>query len=343
MKITKKEIKLMKDKSISSFLMCLEVFNKPTIDYRLEGCIFFLCNAWELLLKAKLASNGESIHYKKKRKEKKQSLSLMDSASRLMTNDKDPIRINLTIINSLRNSATHYIIPEYEITYMPYLTFCVKAYADKLYEYFGIDINDYIKTEFLSLFTTNKTVDHTRIISKYGKNILESFQQKENELVHISNNSDSAISMKVDVTVVRVNNKSNADYSFYMSKNPSDQHVISIEKPINYELTHPLRYYDVVNEIDKTIKKNNIQFSPIRTPISTPTNNNPKIFTSACFDLIRNEYNIINDLQYCHSTKNGKQTIYKYSASLITFVIQLIQDDPNIVLKLNMKNKKKNS
>ena len=31
-------------KSIDSFLMAIEVYNKPTIDYRLEGSLFFLHN-----------------------------------------------------------------------------------------------------------------------------------------------------------------------------------------------------------------------------------------------------------------------------------------------------------
>jgi len=32
-----KLIEFFKDKSIKSFLLSIEVFNKPTIDYRLEG------------------------------------------------------------------------------------------------------------------------------------------------------------------------------------------------------------------------------------------------------------------------------------------------------------------
>ena len=35
------------EKSIESFLMAIEVFNKPTIKYRVEGFAFFVCNAWE--------------------------------------------------------------------------------------------------------------------------------------------------------------------------------------------------------------------------------------------------------------------------------------------------------
>ena len=125
-----KHYEFLKQKSIESFLLCLEIFNKPTIDYRLEGCVFFLCNAWELMLKAKLLKDGVSIYYPKSSR----TLSLSECASKIMTNKNDPVRINLDLIISLRNTATHDIIPEFEIVYLPYLTFCVKAYADKIYK-----------------------------------------------------------------------------------------------------------------------------------------------------------------------------------------------------------------
>lgn len=46
--------------------MGLEIYNKPTICYRVEGFSFFICNAWELMLKAKMIRDiGEkSIYYK---------------------------------------------------------------------------------------------------------------------------------------------------------------------------------------------------------------------------------------------------------------------------------------
>jgi len=40
------------DKSQEAFLLAIELYNRPTIRYHAEGCCFFLCNAWELMLKA---------------------------------------------------------------------------------------------------------------------------------------------------------------------------------------------------------------------------------------------------------------------------------------------------
>ena len=54
------------EKSIEAFIMGLEIYNKPTIKYRIEGFSFFIINAWELMLKAALINRGESIYFSDK-------------------------------------------------------------------------------------------------------------------------------------------------------------------------------------------------------------------------------------------------------------------------------------
>lgn len=58
----------MLEKSQEAFLLAIEIYNKPTIKYRLEGFAFFICNAWELLLKSYIIKNNDmdSIYYKNK-------------------------------------------------------------------------------------------------------------------------------------------------------------------------------------------------------------------------------------------------------------------------------------
>ena len=47
------------NKSEEAYLMSIEIINKPTINYRTEGFCFFICNAWELLLKAYLINKAK--------------------------------------------------------------------------------------------------------------------------------------------------------------------------------------------------------------------------------------------------------------------------------------------
>ena len=52
------------NKSIEAFILGLEIYNKPTIRYRVEGFSFFVVNAWELMLKAEMLNRGLSIFYR---------------------------------------------------------------------------------------------------------------------------------------------------------------------------------------------------------------------------------------------------------------------------------------
>lgn len=53
------------DKSKEAFAMAIELYNKPTIRYRVEGFAIFICNAWELMLKAHMLKvmGDKSIYY----------------------------------------------------------------------------------------------------------------------------------------------------------------------------------------------------------------------------------------------------------------------------------------
>lgn len=329
-----KTIEFYKNKSIQSFLMCIEIYNKPTIDYRLEGSVFFLCNAWELMLKAKLLQDGKDIYYPEKNGARR-SISLNEAAARVMTNEKDPVRENLKVIISLRNLATHSIIPEFDIIYSPFMAFNVQAYADKMYDYFNINISEYIKNDLLSLFVNNRSVNKQEILSKYGEGITTLFEEKETELLNaISNNGDNSIASKVEINISRISDKSKADYLFYATNNPKDKNVVYVDREIDYNKNYPYTHNKICAEINSIIIKNNIAFTPIREPQIKPDGTMSPIFTTACFDLLLKEYNIKNNKDYCVSFENGKGFVYKYSGKLITYFISLITENKDIVINL---------
>lgn len=51
------------DKAKEAFILAIEIYNKPSIRYRLEGFSFFICNAWELMLKAYMIKKLEKNLY----------------------------------------------------------------------------------------------------------------------------------------------------------------------------------------------------------------------------------------------------------------------------------------
>ena len=57
-------INRMVQKSEEAFIFAIEVINKPTSKHRTENFVFNICNAWELILKAKIVRDlGENKIY----------------------------------------------------------------------------------------------------------------------------------------------------------------------------------------------------------------------------------------------------------------------------------------
>ncbi|MFC2736973.1 MAG: DUF3644 domain-containing protein [Leptotrichia wadei] len=158
------------EKSTEAFIMGLEIYNKPTIKYRVEGFSFFICNAWELMLKAKLLKEGKSIYFSN---QPNRTISLTRAIELIFTNNKNPLRINLETINELRNTSTHFITEDYEKIYAPLFQACVKNYCDKLLEFHNIDITNQIAQDFLTLRTVFSDFDETELLAKYPPELAE--------------------------------------------------------------------------------------------------------------------------------------------------------------------------
>ena len=158
------------DKSKEAFILAIEIYNKPTIKYRVEGFSFFICNAWELLLKAHMMNKfgKESIYYKDK---PNRTITLENCLQKVFSNEKSPIRRNLEKIVELRNTSTHFITEEYEMVYIPLFQACVLNYVNKMMEFHNIDVTEVIPQNFLTLAVSMKALDENIIRAKYPEEI----------------------------------------------------------------------------------------------------------------------------------------------------------------------------
>ena len=130
----------MLDKSIEAYVLSLETINRLTVQYRLETFCYLLCNAWELLLKAKLiedTGDEEVVFYGVSGSELRRSLSLKDCLVRLLPNENFPVRKNIDRVVELRDEAVHLVISEIPGDILGLLQACVVNYHRHLNEWFG--------------------------------------------------------------------------------------------------------------------------------------------------------------------------------------------------------------
>lgn len=327
----------MLEKSQDCFLLAIELFNKPTISLTTDGFVIFICNAWELLFKAYFLKKRKSIYYSKNGKKTNVTLSLSTLIKKVLTNDKDPARINLEIVSGIRNKATHLIIPEYATSFHGVFLSCCKNYVSKLDSFFSINIGDKLKSDFLSMTipSTNSSID---IVGKYGKTIskqftvLEKFVNKTLVANAPGGTVPSALSLSYTISFKTV--KKLEDASLTMAKHKkedSDVEYVEVIKPSDPSETHPLNRKKVLELINNQLHATGISFVPY-------TLNKNTTFTSDTFNLYIKSKNIKSDKHYTYEHKIGKTSQYTYSESLVEKIIQDITDDPDIFCKCKKKN-----
>lgn len=311
----------MLEKSEEAFLLAIEIYNKPTIRYRLEGFAFFICNAWELLLKSHIISRyGEnSIYYKDK---PNRTIALSDCIRKVFTNEKDPVRKNLEIIVDLRNTSTHFIIKEMEELYLPFLQANTLNYSQKLYDYFNVDISKKIDTAFLSLVTNNTSMNDADILSIYGNEIFNRYTKLKNEtndMLENQNNDKLAINVNLNLRVVK--NQKDAKLTFSIAQNANEA-IYFVDKLKDINTTFPYSQRSARDMIMKNLARKGIEINLHQTN-----------FSLICkkFDLKNNE-----DYFYYHTLTKR----YACSQKLIDFVTNLISENPNVIDDIKSENEK---
>lgn len=142
------------DKSVEAYILALEIINQLSIRYRVETFAYLVCNAWELLLKAKLLDdthNRRTIYYPKKRGEARRTLSLRDCLKRVLPNEKDPVRRNVERVADLRDEAVHLIINQVPKDVLGLFQACVLNYHRRLGEWFGISLSDRVSVGMMTI------------------------------------------------------------------------------------------------------------------------------------------------------------------------------------------------
>ena len=301
--------------------MAIEIYNKPSIKYRVEGFSFFICNAWELLLKAKMLNEGKSIYYPDK---PNRTISLSNCVSSVFTNDKDPIRKNLEILIGLRNTTTHYVIKEMDTIYLPFMQSNVLNYSQKLFDYFERDITEKINSSFMTLVVNNEEISDEKILSNYGNNIFDRYMKVKNETQKIiSDNSHEKLAIKIDLNVKIVKDKKDAKTTFRIAQE-GEESVRIIKELKDTNLTHCFNQKRVRELVIDNLKRKGIDIK----------------FTQYDLKLICDKFDLKNNEKYFY--KHVLTNSWGCTQQLVDFITDLFIKKPSILddIKQELKTQK---
>lgn len=305
------------EKSKEAFVLAIEIYNKPTIKYRVEGFSFFICNAWELMLKAYMIDNyGEdSIYYKDNRN---RTITLENCLQRIFTNEKAPLRRNLAKIIELRNTSTHFITEEYEMVYIPLFQACVLNFVEKMQEFHNVDMTEVVPQNFLTLAVSMKALDENVIRAKYPEEIANKIIETNTQLEPMIAENNQSFAIKVEHLHFITKDKSKATSFVHIDKD-AETGVKIIKELKDPNNTHKYTMKSAIKEINRRLQNQEIDFE----------------MNQYIFNLFNKVYGIKENEKYCYVHRQYAQPSYTYSMQTIDLIVDEIQkDSKNIVERL---------
>lgn len=313
------------DKSVEAFIMGLEIYNKPTIRYRIEGFSFFICNAWELMLKAELINRNESIYYTDA---PDRTISLSETLKKIYPDKNTRLRINLEKIIDLRNTSTHFITEDYELKYAPLFQACVLNYIHELLRWHKLDITEKIPQNFLTISASISPLTNEEIKVKYDPHIAEQFIKRANEIDVLTKELDSdKFAINIAQRLYITKDKDKADFTIKIDKNATASGAIikELKDPAD---THKYSYGNVILAVQERLKKKNIKLGY------------KKGFNQYVLNLFISFYQIKGDKKYAYEHEIGNTKQYTYSQQLVDFIFREISNNPSSFVE-SLKQQKK--
>lgn len=305
------------DKSQEAFLLAIELYNRPTIRYHAEGCCFFLCNAWELMLKAHIIKTDgyAAVYYP----DSDRTLSLSDCLKRVFTNENDPLRRNMDVVMEFRNTSTHFVTDEYELFYGPVLQQAVHDYEEKLRELHSIEISDRIPENYLALSVRRGTLDLDTIKARYPREVVEKMLQLGSSIA-ASRPGAKGITYE---TELRLTKKKGEGFPVRIA-NEADA-AVSIVK----SLTDPVDKYTYRTKSAVAFVRRKLA----KEGIALLVKGEPKEFNNFHFQVFASFYNMKGDERYSYDLSlGGEQPSWCYSQQAVDLILQEIRRDPERVI-----------
>lgn len=309
--------------SKAALLAAIEIYNKPRIEYRDETFVILLINAWELIFKALVSKNGESIFYHKRRHEPYKTLSCTDALSKAeryfpTTIAPLPVRRNLELLTGFRDNAVHfYSQTGFGAVIYALAQTSIVNYRDLLSESFHMELAEHINWSLLPL-GISPPVDPVEYIAGKAGSAKQLTAAVRQFLLTLASAADEVKKAGGDtgrlLTVFNVKLESTkkiqkADVLVGVEKQTTVAGPLTIVRTVDPNLSHPLRQKGVVAQIADL---HGIKFTP------------------HVFQAILWKYKLKEDRVYCWRATEGVLT--KYANDIVPRIRQLTKTDVEAAL-----------
>jgi hypothetical protein len=299
----------------AALLAAIEVYNKPRIEYRDECFVILLLNAWELIIKALLSKNHQTIFYPKRRKEPYRTYSLTDAFGKAeqLIPDSLAIRYNLELLSTYRDNAVHfYNAPQFGSVIYALAQTSIVNLRDLLKSAFGLNLSDDITWQLLplGLYTPIDPIDYIsgRVAPTKQSAAVKQFFALIAESTHALKTANVDTARLLTVFKVKLESTKkigNADVvvGIQATADHSADPLI-VTKAVDPNESHPLHTMEAVEAVGIL---------------------HGQRFTTGTFQAIAWKYGIKANAKFCWKSSGGE--VVQYSRDTVTFIKRLTSED----------------
>lgn len=239
-------------KASENMVLALEMFNRPSLENRLDAFVLLFCCAWEQFLKATVVeSHGEAAIFRAPQPRRhRETISLQDCLDKRPHDD--PVRKNLETIKYLRDRATHLLMPEIQAVAARLFQSGIMNFTSEYEAFAGIPFLPASPMGLLTLVGDTSQPTVVRLQGLYGdatgQEVLDLFRKIKED---IDEADDDRFAIGLEYRLVFTKDAGDADIQ--LSHRETGAAAVIIEKPKDVALTHPLLPEDVLAAVNKAL------------------------------------------------------------------------------------------
>lgn len=323
--------KALLSKSRDNMLLALELYNRPSLENRMDAFVMCFCTAWEQFLKAVLIErDGEdSIFRKSGKKGLKETISLRDSLERVYENTSY-VRKNIEQVAFLRDQAVHLLMPEIQGIMSRVFQSGVLNYTSKFEEFTEISFLNSSHAGMISLVGEFKAPPASIMKSTYGDIASEIIELATSVQHNVEHSDDIEFAIPLNVKLVFA---TDADDGSTIAIARADEGIeglkkaLVIEKPVDRSRSHPFLQKNAIDEINRCLHERYSIDKLKKYLVATNTKGEPTVNRN-CFDavLTKNKWKQSNN-RFHYKNKNPEY--HYYSHDLVEEFIKKVMEHEN--------------
>jgi EC042_2821-lke REase/Protein of unknown function (DUF3644) len=321
-------------KSRGNMLLALELYNRPSLENRMDAFVACFCIAWEQLLKAMLIERqGEQFIFKPDGKNVRirETISLRDCLKAVYPDNNSVVRKNLERIAGYRDKAVHLLMPEVQGIMSRVFQSGVLNYSTEFKEFTEQAFIDTGHAGMLSLVGDMKSLSKPMLQSRYGQEIGDEIAYLAHDLAKESENENDiqfAIPMNVKLVYAR-NDASGNTVTLAKAEDGIEglRKAIVLEKPTDRSRTHPFRETQAIKEINSRLTERYSEENLAKKLVVQDSKKQNYVVNSHCFRAIAHKLGWKKSTNKFHYKNNDPEYHYFSDAAIEEFIDKVMNND----------------